>query len=111
MNRPLVSGITITKLYNEVKARARRYNREFKIRRALFDVLIVSNCHYCKQPPTNYRTVNGERVYYNGLDRVVNSMGYLPNNVVACCFRCNNYKNAKTLKQLEQSKQHLVALS
>jgi hypothetical protein len=29
---------------------------------------------------------------YNGLDRVDNTLGYLPGNVVACCTQCNGAK-------------------
>ena len=30
---------------------------------------------------------------YNGLDRVDNSRGYEPSNVVPCCRRCNRAKD------------------
>jgi len=29
---------------------------------------------------------------YSGIDRIVNNDGYISNNVLPCCFRCNRMK-------------------
>ncbi len=42
-----------------------------------------SPCHYCGLPPT-------------GLDRIDSSQGYLVENVVPCCYRCNLMKSDLT---------------
>jgi hypothetical protein len=53
-------------------------------------------CHYCNKPPSNNRT---HRYYkdisfqYNGLDRLDNSQTHNLNNVVPCCWICNNKKS------------------
>jgi hypothetical protein len=35
--------------------------------------------------------------YHNGIDRVDNDKGYISDNCVPCCWKCNNMKN--TMKQ------------
>ena len=61
--------------------------------------LTKEDCHYCGVPPSNTAYANrstGEYVY-NGLDRVDNNRGYLIDNVVPCCYVCNNAKRSLSL--------------
>jgi len=54
-------------------------------------------CHYCGQEPSNVcksRYGNGD-YYYSGIDRMNNSIGYEPTNVVPCCFECNKAKGTR----------------
>ena len=60
-----------------------------------FYALTSQDCHYCGQPPSMVRTTvnkNGYDFTYNGIDRVDNTRGYDPENVVACCLICNRAK-------------------
>lgn len=59
-----------------------------------FSNLIQQDCYYCGVPPQNkpFR----KTLLYNGLDRVNNSIGYEPSNVVPCCKFCNTAKGTKT---------------
>jgi hypothetical protein len=62
-------------------ATVRKYAFEISDQEA--DALFRSPCHYCGyQPPHRF----------NGIDRVVNNLGYVPGNVVACCSWCNRAK-------------------
>jgi hypothetical protein len=61
-----------------------------------FDKLTSSDCHYCGLPPGRvFRSgayIGGEFVY-SGLDRLDNTAGYVPGNVVPCCWDCNRAKS------------------
>lgn len=53
------------------------------------------SCYYCGRAP--HRTYiykrGGGAFTYNGLDRVDSNKGHTPDNVVPCCYRCNQAKN------------------
>ena len=57
-----------------------------------FANIIFKKCFYCGCEPSNsdknFRT--GEITKYNGVDRVDNLKGYVLNNCVPCCEKCNN---------------------
>ncbi len=87
----------------------RTYKKNAKDRNLLFQIethefirLISLNCFYCNSPPIS--KVKSVRKYaldfvYNGLDRINSNLGYIPDNVVTCCFVCNRAKSALTLEQ------------
>lgn len=55
-----------------------------------FEQLILDNCSYCQSEPSN-KIIDkiGNTLYYNGIDRVDNTLGYVPDNCVTCCRICN----------------------
>ena len=61
--------------------------------------LIKSNCYYCdgigdsKFGDYNY---NNEILTYTGIDRKDNNKGYIIDNCVSCCKRCNFMKHTLT---------------
>jgi hypothetical protein len=55
-------------------------------------VLVKQNCFYCNSAPYPRR---GKKYVYNGLDRVDNMLGYVPKNVVPCCWACNKLKGTE----------------
>ena len=50
-------------------------------------LLVTSACVYC-----------GDSAEVNGIDRVDNDRGYLPNNCVSCCMLCNRMKHANSVE-------------
>ncbi len=56
--------------------------------------LLQGTCTYCGEPPTRTRFKPGANGGFtsNGIDRVDNSKGYIPDNVVSCCEVCNYAK-------------------
>ena len=84
-------------LYNNLKASCKYINREFKLSFEEYKLLILKNCHYCKIPPI--KLCNKAEVkkygdfYYNGIDRMDNSIGYIFENCITCCYICNRGKS------------------
>lgn len=59
-----------------------RRDYKFRLSPQQFTKLCLSNCYYCGDVPKPY----------NGIDRVKNDIGYLPENCVPCCTTCNRMK-------------------
>jgi len=82
-----------------------RYGRQAKERGLIFALskmevaeIIKRSCHYCGEPHSNSffkpnrNPDRSARFYYNGIDRLDNTIGYVIGNVVACCKMCNRAK-------------------
>jgi hypothetical protein len=68
--------------------------REFTLSLEEFKSLIQQDCYYCgDKPERKYKSKRGVLIYYNGLDRVDNTQGYVFTNIVPCCRSCNFAKN------------------
>ena len=67
----------------EYKYRAKKQGVPFDLSKEDFDILINSNCEYCKRSPTTWF----------GIDKRIPSLGYVLGNVVSCCWDCNNDKS------------------
>lgn len=84
-----VRGVAhVIKLY-KASARKRNYDWALTDEQAIY--LMVSSCHYCGCDPGTHNQ-NG----LNGIDRKDNALGYLADNVVACCGKCNLMKGTRT---------------
>jgi len=81
-------------LYNDYRTGAKSKNREFKLTPNEFELLTKNNCYYCGEIPSNIKHArNRTEIYiYNGIDRKDNNKGYISENVVSCCKRCNFMK-------------------
>jgi len=86
-------------LYKRYVASAIRRSKEFNLDFVSFSSLVNNTCHYCGRIPyTSYKSVvpfkykSTDNLYYNGIDRKDNRLGYIKNNVVTCCKECNNLK-------------------
>jgi hypothetical protein len=72
------------------KRHAKRRGLRWLLTEERFAQLAVSNCSYCGAPPTMVaREKAGGLFIYNGIDRLDNTRGYLPDNVVPACNTCN----------------------
>ncbi len=78
------------------KAAAKRRGLQYGIDDVLFDSLMSGNCRYCGIPPSMKKfSKGGDRSFtYNGIDRINNTIGYIPENVVSCCKICNRAKSS-----------------
>lgn len=86
---------TQNKLYSNYRSRAKRKNIEFSISKKDFLMLTKEVCYYCGKHPSSVlkSDCNNGDLVYNGIDRLKNSLGYILDNCVSCCSRCNIAKN------------------
>lgn len=94
-------------LYSHIKT---RYKKRYGDKILDFDKFVElskKNCHYCNEKPSHFindyrhdkdkhgrlKKVSDTVVFYNGLDRIDSNIGYLEENVVPCCKRCNIAKS------------------
>lgn len=77
------------------KSNAKRKNIKFLLSRDICVNLLLDNCYYCGEKPTNTTRRKGlkTQITYNGIDRLYNNLGYIKNNVVTCCKECNYLKS------------------
>jgi len=84
---------------------AQKRNLKFNLTPEQFLQLSQRNCEYCNKPPSFVKNRNGKNSYkgkpffYNGIDRVDNSQGYLIENCVSCCRICNIAKAGMTKQE------------
>jgi len=86
-------------LASYVKSASRR-GIAWKLSNQDFFRLSSGPCSYCGSPPNlelkPNKGVNGGYTY-SGVDRVDNTVGYVPGNAVSCCWACNRAKGAMSL--------------
>ncbi len=86
--------VCINIILKQYKKCAQNRNLQWSISNKKFLNLIQSNCYYCGDIGGNLLNVrNKYKMYYNGIDRVNNDIGYHENNVVSCCRICNRAKD------------------
>jgi hypothetical protein len=88
------SDSSFNKLYSTYKHNAKSRGLHFGLNKMVFEKLVQGNCHYCGVKPSKplknfYGVVD---YFYNGIDRVDNKIGYVPENCVSCCETCNRAK-------------------
>lgn len=93
---------SFNRLYEVYKRHAIKRNLEFSLTKEEFKILTKQNCQYCgTKPSQSYKQTkdtNGSYIY-NGVDRVNNFKGYILDNCVSCCGKCNKMKNAASLDE------------
>lgn len=67
--------------YTRIKNGANKRNLQFILTPEEYrDMFYLKNCYYCGVDDCD------------GIDRINSSMGYIPNNMVTCCYNCNVMK-------------------
>lgn len=95
-------------------AKRRNINWDLSIEEAIN--LLRNNCYYCNEIPLNYYNVREKHrdyvkysrikneeynIFYNGIDRINNNLGYTIDNCVSCCTQCNTAKLNFTLDEFK----------
>ena len=73
------------------KANAKQRNLSFELTTEECELLFKDICHYCGVEPykIKQKSNRGGGYLYNGIDRKNSNIGYVADNCVSCCFRCN----------------------
>ena len=105
LHRKLDLGLAnMHNIINVYKAKAKRKGYEYKLTEEQFKELTQKDCFYCGTKPNNMANnkqyTSGEYIY-NGIDRIDNNKGYTIDNVVPCCFVCNERKKAMSLQEFQ----------
>jgi hypothetical protein len=98
-HRKLEEGLAaINDVFTRYKDGAKLRNYAFDLSKDDFIKITQQNCHYCGCEPylINNPKSNSGKFVYNGIDRVDNTKGYILDNVVPCCKRCNVAKHNMT---------------
>lgn len=80
------------------KKNASNKNFDFNIDDEQFFEIINKECFYCGKYDTKQNKFTKEYFNLNGVDRIDSKLGYINNNVVSCCARCNQGKNDITIE-------------
>jgi hypothetical protein len=91
----------------EYKRHAKQRNLDFALSDDILKKLFTSDCYYCGSKPINLikdprattEFSKNNLFYYNGIDRVDSTKGYIVDNVVPCCKICNWMKREFTKKE------------
>jgi len=91
---------TLTSQYHEYKKRAKKRNIDFLISKEDCEKYFNTNCYYCNE------IISGL-----GIDRIDNEKGYVLDNIVPCCSKCNFMKHVQNknnfLKRIKQISDNL----
>ena len=86
------------RVYKMIEQSAKKRGLDFTLSREYINELIKMNCYYCSSKPNNIFK-NRDTIeprpdyYYNGIDRIDSSVGYIKGNVRPSCFICNKMKS------------------
>lgn len=86
----------INRRWSQYKQGARERGLLFLLSKEEFSSLVTDICFYCGEPPCSLEAYSSIPGYFNGIDRVDNSIGYLTENCVSCCADCNRAKMEKS---------------
>lgn len=92
-------------IFNRYRSSAKKKGLEWGLTHQEFEDVAAKPCAYCGRAP-ELRSANGRtglKIEYSGVDRVNNSEGYTPGNVLPCCTWCNKAKNDGSLELFVQN--------
>lgn len=90
-------------IFRTIKSSAKIREIEFYLTKDQVFDLIAKNCYYCGSKPSNFKRdrSSDKLLYYNGIDRVDNDIGYKLENCVPACGFCNSAKLDYTVDEFK----------
>ncbi len=89
----------LNRFYYTYRRNAKRRGIAFHLSQEQFAFFVSLNCFYCGSAPENrVDAAIKTHMKMNGIDRLDNSIGYLPLNCVACCAKCNMAKGVLSIE-------------
>lgn len=80
----------------KIREGAKRRNLSFELSFEYWYELTQAPCHYCGESLCSSSRKNDSVFKNNGVDRLDNTVGYIPENCVPCCSVCNLAKRTLT---------------
>lgn len=82
--------------YARYRCEAKQRNYSFEITFEQFRELVEDKCFYCQVGNSQYmiHPITKLKQFFCGVDRIDNRKGYVYNNVITCCKKCNTKKNS-----------------
>lgn len=101
LNKKKWGESALTHIYLTYKKSAENRGYSFSLSKDDMKSIIDKPCYYCGALPSNEKKsrFNNGSYYYNGIDRVNNNLGYELENVVPCCWICNERKKSLSMKE------------
>lgn len=92
-------SVGLNRIYDAYKRGAEVRNYIFNLTKEQFYSFLHKECYYCGDLNTNTHKLRNREFKYNGIDRVINTIGYSMENCVTCCKVCNEMKMTRTQKE------------
>ena len=88
--------------YYAYKKSAKQRNYSFELSKEEFKEIITQPCIYCGESLTQEKRAKGKNgtFKYTGIDRYDNSKGYVVDNCVPCCQKCNRIKGNMSIEEM-----------
>ena len=102
IEKRMKDNATLNIVIGTYKYNALARDLEFELTPQECENLFQSNCHYCGSPPSNIQKNRTKSYVYSGIDRIDNTLGYSPQNVVPCCKTCNKAKGTQSYEDFKK---------
>lgn len=91
------------RIFRSYKSHAKNKGIKFSLTKNQFRLLTKQNCYYCGVPPsqTYEKEVYNGGYTYNGIDRLESDKGYILENCVTCCIKCNRAKHVMSEQEFK----------
>lgn len=96
------SRTAIEQHYHAYQRGAEQRGYAFDLTIEAFEQLVAQNCIYCNMQPLKRIWYIDKYYYFNGIDRVDNTLGYTISNCVPCCSGCNRCKGTLTVEYFKK---------